>query len=278
MKTFSHAKNFKFIEGDVCDAKLIDKYVSISDYLYHGAISGIGISTTSPLEELNTNTRSTLLLLEAVRKKGIKRFVYPSSASVYGNPEKLPEQENDPTEPTSPYGVSKLAAEKYCLVYNKIYNVPVVCLRYFNTYGPRQRSDSLYGGVVSIFIKKALSGRPLQIYGDGNQTRDFTYISDTVTATMSAFTTSNIDGEVINIAAGQEYSVNDLAQKIKQASGEKDLPITRVDKRLVDNIERRTANIKKAKKLLHYSPKTSLDKGLRITYQWNKDNLKKSIS
>jgi UDP-glucose 4-epimerase len=95
---------------------------------------------------------------------------------------------------------------------------------------------------------------------------------------MSAFTTSNNDGEVINIAAGQEYSVNDLAQKIKQASGEKDLPITRVDKRLVDNIERRTANIKKAKKLLHYSPKTSLDKGLRITYQWNKDNLKKSIS
>jgi UDP-glucose 4-epimerase len=269
MQTFINKKNFKFIKGDVQDKRLLQSIIKNCDYVYHGAIRGIGISAADPTQELDVNTKSTLQILEIFRKHPIKRFIYPSSASVYGNTKKMPESENDITLPLSPYGVSKLAAEKYCIVYHHMYKIPVVALRYFNTYGPRQRKDSTYGGVVSIFINSALGDKPLKIYGNGKQTRDFTYINDTVDATITAFTAKNVDGEIINIAAGHEYSVNELANKIKIISGKK-LKIEHIEKRSVDNIDRRYADISKAKKMLDYKPSTLLDEGLKATYEWNK--------
>ncbi len=269
MKEFADNKNFQFIKGDVLDKNLLESTIKKCDYVYHGAIRGIGISAADPTHELDVNTKSTLLILELLRKHKIKRFVYPSSASVYGNAKKMPEAEDDNTNPTSPYGVSKLAAEKYCMVYHRMFGIPVVALRYFNTYGPRQRKDSTYGGVVSIFINSALNGKPLKIYGDGKQTRDFTFINDTVTATIASFTAKNIDGEVINIAAGKEYSVNELAEKINNISGKK-IVIEYIGKRSVDNIDRRFGDISRASKLLNYKPSTTLDNGLKTTYEWNK--------
>lgn len=271
MNNFSKKKNFTFIKGDVLDKNLLESIIKDCDYVYHGAIRGIGISAADPTQELEVNTKSTLHILELLRKYKIKRFVYPSSASVYGNTKKMPESEDDITIPLSPYGVSKLAAEKYCTVYNHMYGIPVVCLRYFNTYGPRQRKDSTYGGVVSIFIQSAIQNKPIKIYGSGEQTRDFTFIQDTVSATINSFTAKNIEGKIINIAGGHEYSVNGLAKMIIRISGKK-LSIEHGEKRSVDNIDRRYGDITLAKKLLNYQPTTQLEAGLRITYEWNLKN------
>ena len=269
MEEFARYPNFEFIKGDVCDRQLMESLIKKVDYVYHGAVRGVAISVENPIKELKVNTESTLVILEAIRKYGVERFVFPSSASVYGNQKKMPESEDDFTMPLSPYGVSKLAAEKYCLAYYHLFNIPVVCLRYFNTYGPRQRRDSIYGGVISIFINNSLKNKPLNIYGSGKQTRDFTYIDDNIKATIDSFATPNVLGKVINIASGQEHSINYLAEKIRDVSGKKDLPIKRVKERAVDNISRRVGNINLAKKLLRYKPRMAFEKGLQRTFKWN---------
>lgn len=266
------SKQFSFIQGNFCEIALMEKLVKKVDYVYHAAVRGIGLSTANPLEELRVNIEGTLQLLELMRGSKVKRMIYASSASVYGNAVRMPEREIDPVSPLSPYGVSKLAAEQYALVYHHLYNLPVVALRYFNVYGPRQRSDSLYGGVISIFIHNALQGKPLYLYGDGKQTRDFTYIDDVASATLASFTAKGVLGKVINIAGGKEYKIADIAQKIKKITGNKNLPIRYTKKRLVDNVERRSGDIILAKKLLNYSPQTNLAEGLGTTYAWYKQN------
>ena len=275
INTILHHPHFKFIKNDICKKAIIDEIIPKVDYILHTAVRGLGRSTDNPLLELKTNIGATLLLLEAARKYSIQKFIYTSSASVYGNPKVVPEKETDLPLPLSPYGVSKLAAERYCIAYYHLYGIPIVCLRYFNTYGPRQRHDSIYGGVVSIFINDALYNRPLTIYGTGNQTRDFTYIHDTVDATISSFHSSKAVGKVINISGGKEYTVNFLAKKIKKISGNKNLKIKHVQKRLIDNIDRRLGDISLAKKILFYNPSTPLTKGLQETFDWNKEELKK---
>lgn len=271
MEEFIKNDNFEFIKGDVCNKKLIESIIKKVDFVYHGAVRGVAVSVDNPVKELRVNTESTLIILEAIKKYGVERFVYPSSASVYGNQKKMPESEEDFTLPMSPYGASKLAAEKYCLTYHRLFNIPVVCLRYFNTYGPRQRRDSIYGGVISIFINNILQNEELRIYGDGQQTRDFTYIGDNLQATKRSFLAPGILGQVINIAGGREYQINDLANSIKKISGQKDIKINYIKKRIIDNIDRRYGDINLAKKLLAYVPATPLEEGLEKTYQWNKN-------
>lgn len=261
--------NFEFIKADFCNKKILEKLVKKVDYIYHGAVRGIGLSANNPLPELKVNIEGTLLLLELMRKSKVKRLVYASSASVYGNTLHFPEKESDPTNPLSPYGVSKFAAERYAMVYHHLYNLPVVALRYFNVYGPRQRWDSLYGGVVSIFLNNALNNKPLSVYGDGNQTRDFTYIDDVVKTTIDAFTAKGVLGQVINISRGKEYTITELARMVKKVSGKKDLKMQHGKKRLIDNISRRFGDISLAKKLLNYSPKTTLRVGLIKTFHWH---------
>ncbi len=262
------SKNFEFIKADFCNNKVLEKLVNKVDYIYHAAVRGIGLSVDNPILELKVNTEGTLLLLELMRKSKVKRLVYASSASVYGNTLHIPEKESDPTFPLSPYGVSKLAAERYVITYHNLYKLPVVALRYFNVYGPRQRNDSLYGGVVSIFIHNAINNKPLSIYGNGNQTRDFTYIDDVVKATLDAFFADNAVGRVLNISSGHEYTIKKSAQMIQKVSGKKELKIEYKEKRLIDNIERRFGDISLAKKILKYKPSTKLEDGLKETYNW----------
>ena len=261
---------FDFTNGDILNQKLTERKIKGVDYVYHAAVRGIGLSVDNPLLEVDVNIKGTLLLLELIRKVRIKRFIYASSASVYGNPRSLPEKEADLVYPLSPYGVSKLAAERYVLAYHHLYKMQIVALRYFNIYGPRQRNDSLYGGVVSIFIHKAFRNKPLEIYGDGKQTRDFTYINDAIQATIASFTAKDAVGNVINISGGKEYSVKFLAQKVKEISENPQLAIIHTQKRLIDNVQRRFGDISLAKKVLSYSPRTSLDEGLKITFDWHK--------
>lgn len=277
MNSFINNHNFRFIEGDIRDLSLVKKIVPEVNYIYHGAVRGVNISTDNPIEDVRVNTESTILLLSEAVKNKIDLFIFPSSASVYGNPKSLPEREDDNPLPLSPYGVSKLAAERYCLVYHNIYKLPVVCLRYFNNYGPRQRKDSIYGGVISIFFEQALNNQDLTVYGNGKQTRDFIYVEDTVNATIACINNMAAIGEVINVSTGKETSINDLAQKIIDITGRK-LNIRHIKERIIDNIERRAGNNLKATKLLHFSPETDLERGLGKTLLWFKEQKPKRKS
>ncbi|HXG95083.1 MAG TPA: NAD-dependent epimerase/dehydratase family protein [Blastocatellia bacterium] len=273
----SHPR-FEFIEGDIRDEQLMQGLVERADYIVHAAVRGLASSVDEPMIDLDVNTRGTLILLRLAAERKIKRFVYCSSASVYGNASKVPESESDAVWPASPYAVSKLAGEQYALVYNRLYELPVVSLRYFNTYGPRQNVHSIYGGVVSIFIHRALAGEPLTIYGDGMQTRDFTYVADTARATADALTRDNIEGAVLNIGSGVETSVAQLAKAIIDlALGDSESAaasqIAYVRDRIVDNVARRCADIRRAAELLDYKPQFSLREGLIETIEWYRKNL-----
>lgn len=268
IKHLLNNKDLKFYKDDFCNKNRLSMLVKQADYIYHAAVRGIGLSTDNPLLELKVNTAGTLLLLELMRKSKVKKLIFASSASVYGDAPHMPEKETDPAFPLSPYGVSKLAAERYVIAYHRLYNLPVVALRYFNVYGPRQRWDSLYGGVVSIFLYNALCNKPLPIYGDGKQTRDFTYIDDIVAATMSTFEKDKTIGHVINISAGREFTIKKLAMLVKKVSGKNNLKIYYTKKRIIDNVQRRIGDISLAKKLLNYSPFVNLEQGLKKTYQW----------
>ncbi len=274
MNNFMHNKKFTFVEGDIRDRKLMDSLINKSDMVYHAATRGLGVSADNPAEEAEVNINATIQMLDSAKRHAIKKFIYTSSASVYGNTRIIPEKETDPAFPLSPYGVSKLAAERYCMVYHHLFNLPVVCLRYFNTYGPRQKKDSVYGGVVSIFIHNAIKNKPLSIYGTGEQTRDFTFVEDTVAATIQSFINDRAVGNVINVSRGKESTVNELAVLIKKISKNNNLRIEYTKGRLIDNIQRRLGDISLAKKLLNYNPQTTLEEGLSRTFSWYSNELR----
>jgi UDP-glucose 4-epimerase len=276
-KNISHLateKRFEFHEGDIRDDRLMRSLIARADYIVHGAVRGLASSVGDPMTDLDVNTAGTLRLLRLAVERKVKRFVYASSASVYGSPEKLPESERDCVGPLSPYAVSKLAGEQYCLVFHRLYGVPAVCLRYFNTYGARQTPHSIYGGVVSIFIDRAVARQPLSIFGDGTQTRDFTFVGDSARATADAMMAPGVDGAVLNIGSGVETSVKALAAEIlglvseTQADGHRcdpDKSIVYESRRVVDNVARRCADISLATQMIGYVPRYDLREGLRET-------------
>ncbi len=193
--------------------------------------------------------------------------MYASSASVYGNPRYLPINEDDRLNILNPYAASKLSAENYCMAFYESYGVPVVILRYSNVYGMNQSPSNPYCGVVSKFFNSILEGSPPQIHGDGEQTRDFTFVDDAVEATLLAGLFPKVVGEVLNVGTGKETSVKHLAYVIIELSGKELRPI-RIDRRDIDNLRRRVLNIEKIRKNLRWIPSTSLEEGLSKTYEW----------
>jgi len=258
---------YRFTEADVCDAELARRLIRENPLIVHAAARNIVISSKDPFEDYRVNIGGTLNILLAAKEIGIERLVYTSSCSIYGNPKHLPISEEDPPSTLSPYSVSKLAGENYCMAFHESYRLPVSVLRYTNVYGPRQKPSNPYCGVVAKFMSAAMQGKPLHIHGDGQQTRDFSYVDDVVEATLLALLDPRAEGQVFNVGTGFETSVNELAVLVGQAVG-RDVAIEYVDRRDIDNIRRRTVNIEKARRTLHWWPSVSVNNGLTKTIRW----------
>ncbi|MFX0203147.1 MAG: NAD-dependent epimerase/dehydratase family protein, partial [Candidatus Hodarchaeota archaeon] len=227
--------NATFIKGSVTDYDLVEDLIEKVEIVFNLAARNIIVATRRPREDFNVNTGGMLNILIAAKKHGIERIVFTSSASVYGNPRYLPINEDDRLNILNPYAASKLSAENYCMAFYESYGVPVTILRYSNVYGMNQSPSNPYCGVVSKFFTSVLNGNPPQIHGDGEQTRDFTFIDDAVEATMLAALSSKVVGEILNVGTGKETSVKQLANLIIELSGKDIEPIT-IDRRDIDNL------------------------------------------
>jgi UDP-glucose 4-epimerase len=265
-------KNLKFILGDVCDKDLIDNLIQEYKYIIHGAAKNIIASTKNPYEDFETNVGGTLNILMSSKKWGIKKLVYIGSASVYGNPKILPVSEDSATYTLSPYATSKLAGENYCTAFYESYGLPISIVRYSNVYGINQDPSNPYCGVVSKFFDFAMNNNDIIIHGDGEQTRDFTYVLDSVNATIECLINQKSIGNIYNVGCGFETSINVLAEKIIKITNSNS-KIIKVDKRDIDNIRRRSVNIESIRRSLKWQPKFTLDNGLDLTYNWIKNKI-----
>jgi UDP-glucose 4-epimerase len=259
----------EFVEGSVCDAGLVERLVAAAELTFHLAARNIVVSTRNPREDFETNIGGTLNVLLAARAAGGRRVVYTSSTSVYGNPRHLPINEDDHLSLLTPYSVSKLAGENYCMAFYESYNLPTTAVRYSNIFGPGQDPANPYCGVVAKFLDALLAGRAPVIHGDGNQTRDFTYIDDAVEATVLAGTSDRALGEVFNVGTGVETRVNELAATLIRLTGSR-TSAAHTDRRDVDNIRRRVVNIEKTRRALRWVPEVTLEEGLRRTVEWQR--------
>ena len=254
-----------FVQGDILDESLVKSLVAESDFVFHLAAHVGNIrSLKDPYFDMEVNIKGMINLLQACRDSNVKRLVYSSSGAIFGEAIHLPIDEEHPLNPESPYAVSKLAAEKYCFAFYKVYGIPTTSVRYFNIYGPRQ-DTSEYANAISIFLDKIRQGEPLTIFGDGEQTRDFIFIQDVVTANILAATEPAAEGEIFNIATGQATSINQLIEIIREVSGKEIQTIHSAPR--AGEVRHSRANIGKAEKLLGYRPKTSLKEGLQLTWQ-----------
>lgn len=255
------------VEGSVTDLARVRDLVGGASLVLHLAARNIIVSTRNPREDFETNIGGTLNVLLAMRESRARRVVYSSSASIYGNPRYLPINEDDQTNTLSPYSVSKLAGENYCKAFYESYGVSAAVVRYSNVFGPGQRPDNPYCGVVSRFFELAMAGGSIPIHGDGEQTRDFTYIDDAVDATLLSALAPKAEGQIYNVGTGRETTVNDLARRIQLLTGST-RPPTYVDRRDIDNIRRRVVNIEKIRRELRWVPAVTVETGLSRTYDW----------
>lgn len=261
------------VHGSVTEYDLVRDILKGASLVFHLAARNIIVSTRNPREDYEVNIGGTLNILLAARELKIPRVIYSSSTSVYGNPRYLPINEDDATNMLSPYAVSKFAGENYCKAFYESYGLSSAVVRYSNVFGTAQRPDNPYCGVVSKFFESAMAGQPPRIHGDGEQTRDFTYVDDVVEATLLAGLSPKADGQVYNVGTGREVSVNQLARMIIDITGASVEP-EYVDRRDIDNIRRRVVNIEKIRRELRWIPTFTVEHGLRRTYQWLKETSK----
>ncbi|MFC2066167.1 SDR family oxidoreductase [Chloroflexota bacterium] len=262
--------NYELIEGDIRDMDTCRRACGDIDYVLHqAALRSVPRSVDEPSTTNEVNVQGTLNILLAAREAGVKRVVYASSSSVYGDSPVLPQIETQIPSPISPYAVSKLASEYYCSVFSKIYGLGTVCLRYFNVFGPRQDPESQYAAVIPRFILSAFQGERLEIHGDGLQSRDFTYVSNVVEANLLAAKAAGINGEVMNIACGEQYSLLSVADAIAEILSKK-LERYHTEPRKGD-IRHSLADVSKARSLLGYQNHVTLVDGLRKTVEYFRD-------
>ncbi len=266
-ENITHFKEIQFIQGSVTDLDLIDQLIPKNELVFNLAVRNIIVSTKSPQLDFQVNTGGMFNILLAAKKFGIERVIYTSSASVYGNPRYLPINEDDHLSTLNPYAASKLSGENYCHAFFETFQVPMAIVRYSNVYGKKQSPLNPYCGVVSKFFESLMKGVAPQIHGDGEQTRDFTYVTDAVEATLLAALHPKAEGEVFNVGTGKETSINELVARISEITG-KTTEIQYIDRRDIDNIRRRVLNIEKSRRVLRWGPVRTLNYGLKETYDW----------
>ena len=256
------------VEGELRSYERVHNAVRGTDVVFHlGALGSVPRSVQDPLTSSAVNVEGTLNVLLAARDEGVRRVVFSSSTSVYGSSRELPTREDAPSDPISPYGVAKLAAERYCISFSRVYeSFESVVLRYFNVFGERQSPFSQYAAVVPRFVTAIAAGEPIDVHGDGEQSRDFTYVGNVVDATLRAGSAEGASGEIVNVAAGSPSSVNAIAETIGRIL---DKPVERrtLPPRAGD-IRDSWADLTKAERLLGYRPQVALEEGLRRTVEF----------
>jgi len=256
----------EIIEADLRDMEALRRAVAGAQYISHqAALRSVPRSVDDPLSTDAVNTHGTLQLLVAAREAKVQRVVYASSSSAYGDSPLLPKVEDQTPAPISPYAVAKLAAELYCRMFTRLYGLETVSLRYFNVFGPKQSPESKYAAVVPLFMRAALNNEPIIVHGDGEQSRDFTYIDNVVQANLLACTTPGIGGEVFNIACNSRHSVMEIALEVEKLVGRK-VTIEHTPPRSGD-VRHTQASIEKAERLLHYHPTIGFEDGMRRTFE-----------
>jgi nucleoside-diphosphate-sugar epimerase len=264
--------NFDFVEGSVADENLLSRVLEDAELIFHeAAIPSVPRSVDEPRQTHVASVDGTFSLLLAARDRGVRRVVYAASSSAYGDQPKLPKTEHMPPDPLSPYAVAKLVGEYYCQVFTRVYGLETVSLRYFNVFGPRQDPGSQYSGVVSRFISALFSNEQPMIFGDGEQSRDFTYVDNVVAANLSAASAKDAGGKVINIANGERVTLNQLLTVLKELTGKQDVTAEYADARVGD-VRHSLADITRARKILNYESKVDLREGLKRTIDWWKSS------
>lgn len=270
----------RLLEGDIRDFSCVTEAVKGVDTVFHqAALCSVARSVEDPRSTHEVNTTGTLNVFEASRRAGVRRVVFASSSSVYGDSASLPKEETMPTAPLSPYAISKLVGEHYGALYSRLFGLETVGLRYFNVFGPRQDPDSEYAAVIPKFLHGILKGEEVQVHGDGSQTRDFTYIDNVVHANVAAANSPAVAGEVLNIACGDRWSLIELLKQLESAL-QRDATVVFRDRRVGD-IKHSQASIEKAKRLLGYSPAIDFEEGIRRTaaeFLESSDNNGRSVS
>ena len=257
----------EILRGDIRDLPTVERAVAGATTIFHqAAMRSVPRSVDDPLGANDHNVNGTLNVLEAARRARVKRVVYASSSSVYGDRPDLPKREDQPPAPISPYAVSKVAGEQYAAVWTRLFGVETVGLRYFNVFGPRQDPKSEYAAVVPRFILWGLRGKPLEVHGDGTQSRDFTYIDNVVEANLLAARTAGVGGEVFNVGCGDRVSLLEIIAKLEAILGRR-LARKHGPPRAGD-VPHTLADVSKGKRLLGYSPLVAFDEGLRRTVEY----------
>ena len=258
---------FEIMEGDIRDLPFCQKAIKGIEFVFHqAALPSVQRSVEDPLTSNSVNVGGTLNVLLAARDAGVRRLIYASSSSVYGDTPTLPKREAMPTNPLSPYALHKYIGEQYCRLFFQLYGLETVSLRYFNIFGPKQDLTSIYSAVIPKFIDALLEGRSPIIFGDGEQSRDFTYIDNAVQANLLTMTQEHLHGETINIACGRRTSVNQLLNFLKSMMGSKVFPIYQEPRR--GDVRDSLADIQKGKEILNYEPQVEIEAGLKKTVDY----------
>ncbi len=273
IKSFLSLSNFTFINGDICNSADCGKACKGVDYVFHqAALGSVPRSIQNPIATHNVNATGFLNMLIAARDAKVKRVVYASSSSVYGDSPVLPKVENQIGRQLSPYAVSKMTNELYGGIFSKTYNMEIIGLRYFNIFGPRQNPKGEYAAAIPLFIDALLNNRSPAINGDGNQTRDFTFVANAVQANIKAMFAGNIntEGDVYNIAVGERISLNQLTEILNRLVGSNITSVYKAER--AGDVRDSLADISKAKTNLEYSPVIKIEEGLKYTLEWFKGN------
>lgn len=266
-KNIAHLREVEFLEGDLADLDFARRVAAECDYVLHqAAIPSVPRSVKDPITSNRANVDATLNMLVAARDAGVRRLVFAGSSSAYGNTPTLPKHEGMPTGPLSPYALQKVIGEQYLQMFTRLYGLETVTIRYFNVFGPRQDPSSPYSGVISVFATALLQNRPPTIFGNGEQTRDFTYVANVVDGVLRACEAPKASGQIINVATGGRISLNQLFETMKRLVGASVEPVYAESR--AGDVSDSQADITLARGILGYEPTVSFEDGLERTVDW----------